>query len=111
MIKNEQVHFEKDPLHQRCGWTFAKDSSFVAVASYCSDCHRGECSEPEMFNNQCDNQRKHLDEELLWVAEVSTKCLETCWDRKPSFPYGIVGNVFKDQIQATKVQIEFARDS
>eukprot|EP00913_Durusdinium_trenchii_P007291 g6853.t1 len=38
-------------------------SAFVAVASYCSDCHRGECSEPEMFNNQCDNQRKHLDEE------------------------------------------------
>ena len=24
---------------------------------------RGDCSEPEMFNNQCDNQRKHLDED------------------------------------------------
>jgi len=44
------------------------DSSFVAVASYCSDCHRGECSEPEMFNNQCDNQRKHLDEDVsTWL--------------------------------------------
>ncbi|CAK9036604.1 unnamed protein product [Durusdinium trenchii] len=43
-------------------------SAFVAVASYCSDCHRGECSEPEMFNNQCDNQRKHLDEDVsAWL--------------------------------------------
>lgn len=50
------------------------DSSFVAVASYCSDCHRGDCSEPEMFNNQCDNQRKHLDEDVsTWLQAYDYK--------------------------------------
>jgi len=45
-----------------------KASSFVAVASYCSDCHRGECSEPDMFNNLCDSQRRHLDQDIsLWL--------------------------------------------
>jgi len=43
-------------------------SAFVAVASYCTDCHRGDCSEPELFNNQCDNQRRHLDQDIsAWL--------------------------------------------
>ena len=35
---------------------------------------RGECSEPEMFNNQCDNQRKHLDEETPCVGATENVC-------------------------------------
>ncbi|CAE8603442.1 unnamed protein product [Polarella glacialis] len=44
-----------------------KDSAFVAVASACSDCERGSCSEPDMVNNLCDAQRRHLDKDIsLW---------------------------------------------
>ncbi|CAE7594178.1 unnamed protein product [Symbiodinium natans] len=50
-----------------------KAASFVAVASYCSDCHRGECSEPDMFNNLCDAQRRHLDQDIsLWLQAYNS---------------------------------------
>lgn len=41
-----------------------KASSFVAVASECSDCHRGSCSESDMANNLCDAQRRHVDQDI-----------------------------------------------
>jgi len=40
-------------------------SSFVAVASECSTCLAGSaCNMSETINNQCDNQRRHLEEDL-----------------------------------------------
>eukprot|EP00930_Biecheleria_cincta_P028964 TRINITY_DN2015_c0_g2_i1.p1 TRINITY_DN2015_c0_g2~~TRINITY_DN2015_c0_g2_i1.p1 ORF type:complete len:626 (-),score=101.19 TRINITY_DN2015_c0_g2_i1:10-1842(-) len=41
-----------------------KASSFVAVASECSDCNRGSCSERDMANNLCDAQRRHVDQDI-----------------------------------------------
>ena len=48
-------------------------SSFVAVASYCIDCHvdHTACPPAQLLNNECDFQRRHADEDLgLWLAAV-----------------------------------------
>ena len=57
------------------------DQSLMKVAFLLSNA-RGECSEPEMFNNQCDNQRKHLDEETLCARVGATVTVwRTCSTR------------------------------
>jgi len=39
-------------------------SSFVAVASRCSHCHAMECSLGDLWNNNCEQQRGLLDEDV-----------------------------------------------
>ena len=48
-------------------------SSFVAVASYCIDCHKPpDCTPDQLLNNGCDFQRRHIDEDVaLWMAAYS----------------------------------------
>eukprot|EP01052_Picozoa_sp_SAG31_P018387 SAG31_NODE_1299_length_8918_cov_59.994671_10_plen_215_part_00 len=48
-------------------------SSFVAVASYCIDCHKpASCTPNQLLNNNCDFQRRHVDEDVaLWMTAYS----------------------------------------
>mmetsp|Transcript_28619 Transcript_28619/g.64536 ORF Transcript_28619/g.64536 Transcript_28619/m.64536 type:complete len:615 (+) Transcript_28619:53-1897(+) len=67
-LLNSGIMQDVVPTHVSLSPVQIKSAAFVAVASYCSDCHRGECSEPEMFNNQCDSQRRHLDQDIsMWL--------------------------------------------
>ena len=51
--------------------TSVAPSSFVAVASYCIDCHVDHtvCNAAQLVNNNCAFQRQHADEDIgLWAG-------------------------------------------
>lgn len=63
-------------------------SSFVAVASYCIDCHKpATCTPDQLLNNGCDFQRRHIDEDVgLWMAAYSP----TAYNHAISAAFGTV---------------------
>jgi len=62
---NEEIPTETTTVPVRGTDMVISASAFVAVASACSACIAGEsCTIGESMNNQCDQQRRHLDDDL-----------------------------------------------
>merc|ERR1740121_2893209 len=65
---NTQIHGRTQQVNLNGRHVEVASSSFVAVASDCSQAYPSSCPIEAFVNNRCDAQRRHLDRDIdLWL--------------------------------------------